>query len=173
MNNDGIYADNGLLKIAGAVEANVKNGVLDKRPVTPAIQHMATFYGLAKAAGADMASSSNPVGTYTDAAKAAIKNMIGVETDVTTIEASGTAPTINGIANTRYLCGEVTSISITPPAYGICDVRFTSGSTVTVLTLPSTVKMPAWFDATALEANTIYEINIVDGVYGTVATWQL
>jgi len=33
---------------------------------------------LTKAAGVDMASSSNTVGTYTQAAKTAIQNMIGV-----------------------------------------------------------------------------------------------
>ena len=37
-------------------------------------------------------------------------------------------------------------------------MQFTSGSTVTVLTLPSTVKFPNWFDPTSLEANTVYEI---------------
>lgn len=165
-NPGGIY-------IAEPPDSSIKRGTSTSFVAPISKQHIATFYGLAKAAGADEKNSTLPLGTYSDNAKAAIKSMIGVESDVTTIEVSGTAPTINGIANTRYLCGEVTSISITPPAYGICDVRFTSGSTVTVLTLPSTVKMPVWFDATALEANTIYEINIVDGVYGTVATWQL
>jgi hypothetical protein len=33
--------------------------------------------------------------------------------------------------------------------------------------------MPDWFDPTALEANTIYEINIIDGVYGVVASWAV
>lgn len=169
-----LYMGNdGTLNVNLVSDATVKAGTGGEAICTVSRQHIATFYGLAKAAGADEKNSTLPLGTYSDNAKAAIKNMIGVESDVTTIEVSETAPTINGIANTRYLCGEVTSISITPPAYGICDVRFTSGSTVTILTLPSTVKMPAWFDATALEANTIYEINIVDGVYGTVATWQL
>lgn len=169
-----LYMGNdGTLNVNLVSDATVKAGAGGEAICTVSRQHIATFYGLAKAAGADEKDSTLPLGTYSDNAKAAIKSMIGVESDVTTIEVSGTATTINGIANTRYLCGEVTSISITPPAYGICDVRFTSGSTVTVLTLPSTVKMPAWFDTTALEANTIYEINIVDGVYGTVATWQL
>ena len=67
----------------------------------------------------------------------------------------------------------MTSLSFTPCVSGICDVRFTSGSTVTVLTLPNTVKMPDWFDATSLETNTIYEINILDGVYGAVMTWAV
>lgn len=52
-------------------------------------------------------------------------------------------------------------------------MRFTSGSTATVLTLPNTVKLPEWFDASGLDANTIYEINISDGVYGAVMSWPL
>lgn len=45
--------------------------------------------------------------------------------------------------------------------------------TVTVLTLPNTVKFPDWFDPTSLEANTVYEINILDGVYGVVMSWPV
>lgn len=88
------------------------------------------------------------------------------------ITVSGATPTIVAEENTRYVCGEVTSISFTPCTSGICDVRFTSGSTVAVLTLPSMVKLPSWFDASNLETNTIYEINILDGVYGVVSTWE-
>lgn len=90
-----------------------------------------------------------------------------------TVTVSGTSPTIIAEDNKRYICGEVTSLSFTPCANGICDVQFTSGSTVAVLTLPSTVKMPDWFDATSLKTNTIYEINILDGVYGVVTTWAV
>lgn len=46
--------------------------------VTPSRIDAAAFYGLTKAAGVDMASSSNPVGTYTDAAKVAIQKMLGI-----------------------------------------------------------------------------------------------
>lgn len=84
---------------------------------------------------------------------------------------SGDDPTLTCQANARYVCGEVDTISITPPESGICDVIFESGSTAAVLTLPDTVIMPDWFDADNLETNTIYEINIMDGVYGTVTTW--
>ena len=96
-----------------------------------------------------------------------------VEAMEKTVTVSGTSPTIVAEQNTRYICGEVTSLSFTPCASGICDVRFTSGSTVTVLTLPSTVKMPDWFDPTALDANTVYEINVLDGVYGVVMSWAV
>ena len=69
------------------------------------------------------------------------------------------------------MCSEVTSLDFTPSAAGICDVIFTSGSTVAVLTIPNTVVFPSWFDPTSLEANTTYEINIADGVYGSVILW--
>ena len=150
----------------------VKAGTETYQPLVPYIQHEATFYGLAKAAGADMASSSNAVGTYTDSAKAAIKSMLGIVDGSTgTVSVSGTTPTITAVENTRYVCGEVATLSFTPPASGISIVRFTSGTTATVLTLPNTVIFPEWFDATALEANTIYEMCITDGIYGAVMSW--
>ena len=84
---------------------------------------------------------------------------------------SGTTPSIIGQPNTRYICGEVSTISITPPANGSIVVRFTSGTTAAVLTVPNTVKFPVWFDATSLDASTIYEIIITDGTYGGVMSW--
>lgn len=87
------------------------------------------------------------------------------------INVPGTDVTITGVANTRYICGEVSTISITPPRSGIIDVIFTSGSSVAVLTVPNTVKWPSGFDPTSLETNTTYEMNIMDGVYGAVMTW--
>ena len=86
---------------------------------------------------------------------------------------TGSTPTITAEANTRYLCGEVSTISFTPSDSGISDVIFTSGTTAAVLTIPETVKFPAGVDLTSLETSTIYEINVLDGVYGVVATWPL
>lgn len=82
-----------------------------------------------------------------------------------------TDPDITGADNTRYVCGVVDTISITPPETGIIDVIFESGDTPTVLTIPETVLFPAWFDASSLQSNTIYEFNILDGVYCTVTFW--
>lgn len=93
------------------------------------------------------------------------------ELSIKTVEVSGQSPTITAEKNTRYICGEVTSLTFTPCETGICDVRFTATSISTVLTLPETVKLPDWFDPTLLEANTTYEINIVDGIYGVVMSW--
>ena len=92
---------------------------------------------------------------------------VGIKTETVT----GTTVSITGVANTRYICGEVSTISITPPQSGIIDVIFTSGSSVAVLTVPSTVKWPSGFDPTNLEANTTYELNVMDGIYGAVMEW--
>ena len=67
----------GVARIYKASDANIKSGEHQFRPIVPYNQHQSVFYGLAKLAGADMASSNNSVGTYTDAAKTAIRSMIG------------------------------------------------------------------------------------------------
>lgn len=166
-------SNSGRLQIVTPSSEHIKGGTHLYRPITPSNQHEAVFYGLAKAAGdITQSASDNAVGTYTTEAKSAICSMLGVDS-VQTVTVSGTDVTINGVANTAYQCGEVTSITITPPNTGIIDVTFTSGSTVAVLSLPSTVKMPEWFDTTDLESNTFYEINISDGIYGTVMSWAI
>lgn len=170
----------GGIYVAKATDDQVKIGTNQYKPIVPLNQHASTFYGLAKAAGdTTQSASSNAVGTYTAEAKAAIHTMLGIDpasiaaqVDIPLVETiSGTTPTITGQPNVRYVCGEVSTISITPPASGSVDVIFESGSTAAVLTVPSTVKWPAWFDATALEADTTYEVLITDGVYGSVMTW--
>ena len=85
------------------------------------------------------------------------------------VAVSGTTPTITALSGFRYVCGEVSTLDITPCVSGICDIFFISGSTATVLTLPNTVKFPD--GAFTPEANTAYEINILDGVYGAVMAW--
>ena len=94
-----------------------------------------------------------------------------VAKEVDVVSVTGSTPSITGADNTRYICGEVTSISVTPPESGIIDVVFTSGSTPAVLTVPNTVKFPDWFDPSDLDTNKTYEINILDGVYAVVASW--
>lgn len=75
---NGVGTYTGVIYIKKATDAQVKGGAQLYRTIVPANQDAATFYGLAKAAGTDMASSSNPVGTYTDAAKIAIQKMLGI-----------------------------------------------------------------------------------------------
>lgn len=82
-----IYADHGLsinstnkrLQIQSATDEEVKTGGNIYKPITTIYQHQSAFYGLAKAAGdATQSQSSNPVGTYTSEAKAAIQLMLDV-----------------------------------------------------------------------------------------------
>ena len=154
-------------------DSEIKLGTNAYKPIVPYSQHMSTFYGLAKSAGdTTQSTSSNAVGTYTDSAKTAIKNMLGVIDGGGTISETitGTDPTITAQNNFRYMCGELYTLNFTPCVSGVCEVIFTSGTTPTVLTLPDTVRMPAWW--TGVEANTTYEISIVDGVYGAVMSWS-
>ena len=81
---------------------------------------------------------------------------------------TGDDPVIVGVDNHRYVCSEVDTLSITPPASGVIDVMFASGSTPTVLTLAQGTVMPDWW--AGVEASRVYEISIADG-FGTVASW--
>lgn len=178
--NNGTQIINGVITTYNASDAEIKAGNSGYKILSATNQHKSVFYGLAKAAGdTTQSASSNAVGTYTSEAKAAIHTMLGIDpasiaaqVDIPLVETvSGTTPTITGQPNVRYVCGEVSTISITPPASGSVDVIFESGSTATTMTVPSTVKWPAWFDAETLEANTTYEVLITDGIYGSVMTW--
>lgn len=69
----------GLAYVYRAEELQIKNGNDLYRPIVPGEQHKSIFYGLAKAAAdTTQSASSNPVGTYTDAAKKAIREMLGI-----------------------------------------------------------------------------------------------
>jgi len=172
---DCLTVSNGLLKVKKSALASIKACSGTGATLVPSQVNSIAFYGLAHASGdTTQSSSSNAVGTYTDNAKASIKAMLGIQDGSTgTVDVTGTTPTITAVENTRYVCGEVTSLNFTPPASGISIVRFTSGSSVTVLTIPSTVKFPEWFDPTSLETNTIYEICVTDGEFGAVMSWAL
>lgn len=140
------------------------------RPITPRMQDQSVFYGLAKAAGdTTQSSSDNAVGTYTDTAKTKIKEMLGVETATTL---TGATQTITAAQNTTYICGELSSLSFTPCATGLCEVIFESGTTATTLTVPNTVVFPEWFNPSALLPNSIYEISIRNGTLGVVGIWD-
>ena len=96
--------------------------------------------------------------------------MLDIDNSIVEQYISSAAPTITAMTNCRYICDEVTSLSFTPCATGTCEVIFTAGSTLPVVTLPSTVKMPEWY---VIETNTIYDIIITNGVYGAVMSWAL
>lgn len=79
------YMSEGVIQISNA-NGVVKAGTNMWRPVVPTIQHEATFYGLAKAAGHDEKDSIEPLGTYTPEAKGAIQKMLGVSDLIATEE---------------------------------------------------------------------------------------
>ena len=67
------------LRISPATSSEIKLGTAIYKTVGVNKQKEATFYSLAKAAGdTTQSSSSNSVGTYTDAAKIAIQKMLGI-----------------------------------------------------------------------------------------------
>lgn len=74
-----VNSSNGELYVGNASAAQIKAGATNYFPIVPSNQHESTFFGLAKAAGADMASiSDTTVGQYTDAQKIAIQKMLGI-----------------------------------------------------------------------------------------------
>ena len=75
----------GYLNIVSANSTAIKNGNAQYLPVTTTSQHESAFYGLAKVAGYDEKNSALPVGTYTQEAKAAIKNMLGINEGIEVI----------------------------------------------------------------------------------------
>lgn len=161
----------GELYVPKPKDAELKAGTANYSPVTLGTQHSAVFYGLAKAAGSDEKNSTLQVGQYTESAKSAISEMLNGSVSV-----SGTTPTINAMPGVRYVCGEVSTIDIVTPETGIVDVVFTSGSTPAVLTVtpPSgmTMQWSNGFDPTSLDADTTYEINIMDGCLGVCGAWS-
>lgn len=172
------------IMLSKATADTIKSGSQNYQPIVPTYQQYAVFYGLARAAGdttqaATQMDPSTELGTYTDNAKAAIQTMLGIDlssiasqVDIPLTETIlGTTVSITGQPNVRYVCGEISTISITPPSVGTMDIIFESGSTAAVLTVPNTVKWPAWFDPESLNSDTVYEILITDGEYGSVITW--
>lgn len=165
-----IDSSSGALFVSPASTVFIKLGSATYTPVTPVRQHESVFYGLSKVAGADLASETVTLGTYPEASKSAIHEMLSGS-----ISVSGTTPTINALPGLRYICGECSTLTVNLPASGCVDVQFESGSTPTVLTVNAasgqTVKWANGFDPDTLEADTTYEINIADGL-GVAASWK-
>lgn len=87
---------------------------------------------------------------------------------------SGSTATAALDPNEYYVFGEVTSLTITLNAGTAGEVneyhfRFTSGNTPTTLDLPLSVELP---DTFSVEADTVYEISIIDN-YGVFVTWAV
>ena len=79
----------------------------------------------------------------------------------TYVTLSGTVVTQVGADNTMYLCGELAELTFTAPATGITVIRFTSGSTPTVITLNGITMPDDWTGA--CEANKRYDICVLNG----------
>ena len=162
-----VYSSTNGLSVDTPGNADIKSGSTWKKALTPELQHASAFYGLAKAAGdTTQSQSNNAVGTYTENAQSKIHEMLDAPITVT-----GRDPVIAGKAGIRYICGECDTLTLTPPASGIVDVVFTSGTTPTVLSVPNTVKWPEWFNPDSLETSATYEISIMDGALGAVGKW--
>ena len=155
------FTENDGLKANVAGDTSIQTGTSNSVLLTAGRQDKAVFFGLAKAAGADMASISSPtIGVYPEAQKSAISTMLNGYVAV-----SGSTPSITALSGIQYVCGEVSTLDITPPASGCFDVIFESGSTPTALTISNptgtTVEWFNDFDPTNLSANTVYEINLL------------
>lgn len=69
-----------------------------------------------------------------------------------------------------YKCGTLTSLTISnPTASGAYSIVFTSGATPTVTTIPATI---LGLEDFAAEANTLYEINVLDN-RAVVGSWAV
>ena len=122
---------NGRLRVVKAGDDQPKTGTHVSRPIVPANQHRAAFYGLAKAAGHDEKDSALAFGTYSDEAKAAIRNMLGAGTsDIDDVQIDGTSIVSNGVANIPYAVqggsGGIVKIN---PFYGFVMVN---GNTIAI-----------------------------------------
>lgn len=72
-------SDSNLLRIRRAESSHIKAGTNAYKPIVPVNQNESIFYGLAKLAGADMASvTGETVGVYPEAQKVAIQKMLGI-----------------------------------------------------------------------------------------------
>lgn len=118
------------------------------------------------------ANSTNPVQNRTITLLAAhlLEELASKADEETTVTVTGTTPTIEPQANTIYNCGEVTSLTISDPtATGAYSIAFTSGATATVTTFPASI---LGLEDFAAEANTIYEINVLDN-RALVGSWAV
>ena len=76
---NGIKNVSNIISTNPATDDEIKAGSSGYKPIAPASQHRAVFYGLAKAAGdTTQSESATAVGTYTDGAKGAVAEMLGL-----------------------------------------------------------------------------------------------
>ena len=116
-----------------------------------------------------------PLTTIADRNKTLVVNSSGkpawVQVEpVTVTDLSSTSIILAPATNTIYEYGELTSLTISnPPATGAYSIVFTSGSTATTTTIPSTI---LGLESFAAEANTLYEINVLDN-RAVIGSWAV
>lgn len=111
----GILIDSaGVVGLNPATSSQIRQRATAQNPITPDKENEAVFYGLASAAGdTTQASSASAVGTYTEQAKTAIQNMLGVASAVTNT-ASGSIVSFNDGADGCPVKSFVVNISADP-----------------------------------------------------------
>jgi hypothetical protein len=140
---NGIYVDstNGEAYISCATDAFIKAGANKYRPVVPGNQHQSAFYGLAKAAGdTTQAASSNAVGTYTYAAKEAIRNMIWAFGPSNISANSGLTVDMDPDSGEIYLSADVRDVQINGTSIlsnGVANIPIASSDNVGVVKVDS------------------------------------
>jgi hypothetical protein len=98
------------------------------------------------------------------------QDLSNYELKPTTVSSSETTASITPQNNTIYQFGELTSLTITnPPATGAYSIIFTSGATATTTMIPNTM---LGLEDFAAEANTIYEINVLNN-RAVVGSWEV
>lgn len=168
-------ANDGRLQITRAEDGNVKTGAQAYRPIVPYNQHLATFYGLAKASGdTTQSASSNPVGTYTDAAKKAIREMLGIPnmdseliTEVTVTEDSASV-VIDTDSNGQPFALRIAKIQLITAASTTGTADNVAAAYKARLTDDT---LGAWYDMPTLKMNTApkslmtYEFESYNGLF--------
>ena len=98
------------------------------------------------------------------------QNISSAEIPIMVTLVSGATPSITPADKHFYKCGTLTSLTITnPPATGSYSIVFTSGATPTVTIFPSSI---LGLEDFAAEANTVYEINVLDN-RAVVGSWAV
>ena len=154
---------NGEVYIYKATDSDVKSANNQYRPIVSYNQHRSVFYGLAKAAGdSTQSASSNAVGTYTDSAKTAIKNMIGVGGNV---YVSGETAYVEDL-NTAGQVSVVTPASGSTFTLDPCPVTYSFGEKAELtLTVTATTQYHFMFSCPS-GAATVLTMNGITGTSG-------
>lgn len=163
-NGIAISSVDGCLTIVRASNNEYRSGANNYRTVTPYGQHMATFYGLTKAAGVDMSNSNNTIGTYTDEAKGAIQHMIGAD-NLAPYESDITADQAYAIGELFMLNGKLHRATA---AISALDV-FTVGTNCEIVNASDVFTRDVQIDSTSVVNNGVANIPLI-GVnsYGVV-----